>query len=390
MLILTSTSQTIKVISESTNQLDVVTHYVDTTTTTVAEGKQTANISTATTTTVVSAPAASTSRLLKSLSIYAVSGAHRVKVVDDNSGTQRVVIDRTLQNHETLQYEDGSGWSIVSPAGTDPSITTYALTVYKSMTAADAAGYFYLSAKDSGWPGAWSPGTPGVSGRRTDGTDTATDAGCIYLPVVASGDLFLRAMALANTGTAQGHFYSLIDILWVNSGLSVTTTTSQAVASPSLPLRDFNGTSDGIGCLIGLYFTAASTNAAQISNTTVSYTNTDGVSGRTATLTAIAGCLIPATPVIGTFVPFRLQDGDLGVQSIQSITLGTSLVSGTISLVMYRQLASMPTFSANTGNYINLGAGGVQLYPGACLHLLVQSALASALGVLGTIYVENR
>jgi hypothetical protein len=44
----------------------------------------------------------------------------------------------------------------------------------------------------------------------------------------------------------------------------------------------------------------------------------------------------PATAVAGTLVPFQLATGDRGVQSVQSVTLGTSYVAGAISLVLFR------------------------------------------------------
>ena len=66
------------------------------------------------------------------------------------------------------------------------------------------------------------------------------------------------------------------DVLWVNSGLVVTTTTEQTFTTPTLPARDINGTTNGEGCMIALLFTAASTLAAAGSNLTVRYTNSKG------------------------------------------------------------------------------------------------------------------
>lgn len=83
------------------------------------------------------------------------------------------------------------------------------------------------------------------------------------------------------------HFF--YDVLWVNSGLSVTTTaTVQTIASPTLPAQDINGTTNGEGCVIGLYFHAASTLAAVNALSQVT-TNSKGTGSRIATLLGVAG-----------------------------------------------------------------------------------------------------
>jgi hypothetical protein len=179
-------------------------------------------------------------------------------------------------------------------------------------------------------------------------------------------------------GASVNHSHLFFDILWVNSGIVVTTTTAQAITTPTLPARDVNGTTNGEGCMIGMLTTTANTNAAVIANTTVSYTNSDGVSGRTATLSAIAGSQIPATPVIGTLVWFNLQAGDKGVRSIQSITLATSLGAGAVSLFIARDLANIGTSLANVQFTRKLAEPGVRLYNGTCmLHCILASAVTA-------------
>jgi hypothetical protein len=74
----------------------------------------------------------------------------------------------------------------------------------------------------------------------------------------------------------------------------------------------------------------------------MTYTNSLGSSGKTATMASY-----PATAQAGTVVPFPLSAGDVGVQSIQTLPLGTSYVSGTIHLVAYRHVATVPVPTAN-------------------------------------------
>ena len=121
--------------------------------------------------------------------------------------------------------------------------------------------------------------------------------------------------------------------------------------------------------------TTANTNAAAIANTTISYTNSDGVAGRTATLSAIAGSQIPATALIGTIVWFNLAAGDKGVRSIQSITLATSLGAGSVSLIIARDIANIGTSLVNVQFTRKLSDPGVRLYNGTCmLHCILASA----------------
>lgn len=244
----------------------------------------------------------------------------------------------------------------------------------KNGTAADTVGYWYCTSKDAGFPGAWNPGTPGLNGRITDGT-TATDNGCIPIRNPAVGANYLTALEMASS---VNHTHLFFDVLWVNSGIVVTTTTAQTIASPTLPPRDINGTTNGEGCMIAMLTTTANTNAAAIANTTVNYTNSDGVIGRTATLSAIAGSQIPISPVIGTIVWFSLQAGDKGVRSIQGITLNTSLVAGAVSLMIARDLATMGTSIPNVSVPKQIASPGVRLYNGTCaLHCALVSAVTA-------------
>jgi hypothetical protein len=151
-----------------------------------------------------------------------------------------------------------------------------------------------------------------------------------------------------------------------------------------------NGTTNGEGCMIGMLTTTANTNAAVISNSTVSYTNSDGTAGRTATLSAIVGSQIPATPVIGTIVWFNLQAGDKGVRSIQSITLGTSLGAGAVSLLIARDIASIGTSIANVQTTRKLSDPGVRLWNGTCLLHCVLASATTATFFNGELTVQEK
>jgi hypothetical protein len=255
--------------------------------------------------------------------------------------------------------------------------------VYKVGSAPEAAGQFYCWAKDSGSPGAWAPGTPGINGRVTDGT-LAADAGCLRVDNPSVGNNYLSQCSLATTIACH---LSIVDVVWVNSGIVVTTTTAQAIVSPTFPARDANGSSNGEGYGIGILVTTATTNAAAVTTITINYTNQAGVAGRTATIASY-----PATAVIGTVVFAQLQAGDTGVRSIQGITLGTTLTAGAISLFVYKGIISQSSATPNAGGpaLTNVLDPGPRLYNGVCLLPVGLMSAATATTLVGSLIATER
>lgn len=379
MLLLTSTSDLVKVVSSSTADIQVHASYVDINGTTVTPLRTNTKISTAATTTVVGSPAASTQRNIKGMYITNNSAGVTCDIsVLHTDGTNEIeLMQFVLLPGENMGYREDGSWVHRDKAGAEypPSgLGAYngrSIPFMKTGTAADTSGYWYCTAKDGGYPGAWAPGTPGINGRITDGT-TTTDNGSLPIANASVGNNYLTELIMqANVN----HSHLFFDALWVNSGIAVTTTTAQAITTPTLPARDINGSTNGEGCMIAMLTTTANTNAAAIANATVNYTNSKGVASRTARLTAIAGSQIPVSPVIGTIVWFNLDAGDTGVKSIEGITLGTSLAAGAVSLIIARDVASIGTTIANVAAQKVIGAPGIKLYNGTCLlHCYLASA----------------
>lgn len=395
MINLTSTSDIIQVVTSAAAQIEVHASWVDILAGVGTLGRtNTPHIVTATTTTVVAAPAASTQRNLKHLNITNdhPSASCTVSVEHFDGTTTIELIAFILLPGENMIFNEIGRWAHRDANGAEyPSAglgayNGFSVGFMKTATAADTVGYWYSTSKDTGFPGAWAPGTPGVNGRVTDGT-VAADFGCVPIKNPSVGANYLTELLMAQS---INHYNLFFDCLWVNSGLVVTTTTAQAIVSPTLPARDTNGTTNGEGCMIGMLFTTASTNAAVIANTTVSYTNSDGTAGRTATLTAIAGGQIPATPTVGTIVWFSLQAGDKGVRSIQSVTLGTSLVTGTISMIIGRDIASIGTTVVNLPANRVLSNPGVRLYNGTCLLHCILASSVTATFFNGELTVQEK
>lgn len=374
MLLLTSTSDLIRVTTASAaDAIEVHASYVDINGDVVTPGRTNTRITTATTTAVVGSPAASTQRNVKGLYITNASvGTNCDIAVYHYDGTNQVeLVQFVLLPGENMTFNSDGTWrhrdrvgAEYPPAGLG-SYNGKTIPFMKNGTAADTAGYWYCTAKDAGYPGAWSPGTPGVNGRVTNGT-AAADYGCVPIPNPSVGANYITELQMAAN---VNHAHLFFDVLWVNSGLSVTTVSSvQAISSPTLPARDVNGSTEGEGCMIGLIFATASTLAAVNALSQVTYTNSRGVSGRIATLSALAGSQAPVTPVVGTMLWYNMAAGDTGVRSIQGFNIGaTSWLTGTVNLIIARDVATIGTTIANVTAQKVPNSPGIRLYNDTCL-----------------------
>jgi hypothetical protein len=391
MIVLDATTKKLEVATSAAGSLDAYACWADVTTTAFTPGANQFNVTTATTTDLVAAPGASTQRQVKTVALLNRGTATQtVTVKIDVSGTEYLLAPSVaLAAGEALQYTDTDGWQVLDVAGRrkvaardSQGIDGTPFWFYKIGTAAEAVGVWYSWHKDTGNPGAWAPGAPGVNGRATDGT-VAADAGCLPIRTPASGGNYLVGFDCASS---VGGSRALVDVLWVNSGLVVTTTTAQALTSVAWPARDNQGSTNGEGVYVGILVTTATTNAAAIANTTMSYTNSDGTAGRTATMASY-----PATAVIGTVVWFQLEAGDKGVRSIQSVTLGTSRVAGAISIFAARILATVGNPVVNIGNSAAIDKNtGVRLYTGTCALLMGLMSATTAATITGTAQVAVR
>lgn len=201
----------------------------------------------------------------------------------------------------------------------------------------------------TGLPGAAAAPSSGMSG----GALTSY-AGQIPFSNPGAGNSYLaRLQAFAS----QPGIFLLCDRLWHQSGIAVTTTTAQTINSATWPARDQNGATAGVGVLIGLEVSGAT--GAGAATPAIVYTNSGATGSRNGAM------LVPyvASSAIGAFYPFTLDAGDVGVQSVQSITLSVSMTSGTIHLVAYRVLARLEIPASYVGNSIDCLTGGmVRLY----------------------------
>jgi hypothetical protein len=254
----------------------------------------------------------------------------------------------------------------------------------KALTTLEAANVWHSLAYSAGNPGAMIAPTPGINGAAITSRN-----GLFPFTNPGGGDQsnLMRFSCHANVAGTM----LLCDRLWDNSSIASTTTTLQGITSPAFPARDRNGATSGEGVLLGLEVSTATTNGAAVSNSTITYTNSGGTGSRTATLNAsVVQHQIPATAVAGVFVPFLLAAGDIGVQSVQGLTLGTSLGTGVVHLVAYRILARVTIVVAGTEGAVDLVTGGnVRLYDDTSAFLIWIPSATTALGASGQLIVTQ-
>lgn len=249
--------------------------------------------------------------------------------------------------------------------------------VVKVGSTMEAAGvhnsFFYAT----GRPGAATAPSPGLAGAAL-----TTYAGQIPFTNPVSGNTYLARVEFSASAVGT---VLLCDRLWHNSGLAVTTTTSQTVNSVTWPARDRDGSTNGESVLVGIEVSTATTNAGAVTNTTMSYTDASNNASNTATISSF-----PATSVAGTFVPFQLAAGDTGVRSIQSVTLGTSYGAGAIHLVAYRILARIPIALAHVSHDRDVvSLGMVRLYDDTVPFVLFLPAATTATTIHGQVTVTQ-
>jgi hypothetical protein len=198
----------------------------------------------------------------------------------------------------------------------------------KALSGTLVAGRPYSTFYTAGIPGPAVAPTPGISGAAL-----TSYAGQLPFTNPASGNSYLARFV--GISSAQIGTVTLADRLWHNSGITITSTSPQTVNSVAFPARDSSGTVNGAGVVLGVEVSTVT--GAGTPTITVSYTNSVGVAGRTGTNIIATN----ATSAAGTFYPISLQAGDLGVQSVQSVTLSATWTSGVIHLVAYRPLVSV-------------------------------------------------
>jgi hypothetical protein len=185
-----------------------------------------------------------------------------------------------------------------------------------------------------------------------------------------SGNTYLfnsRIWAHSSSGINNGS-YLICDRLWQNSGIVVTDTAAQTIDSVAWPARDMNASTNGAGVWIALEVSTVT--GAGAATPVIEYTNSAGSGTKTGTCARYS-----ASAAAGRLCFFDLAAGDVGVRSIQTITLGTSLTSGVVHLVALRPICFIATPSTTgppRNDYLAdiLRTGFAQLYDNSVLQVV--------------------
>jgi len=292
----------------------------------------------------------------------------------------------------------------------------------------------------AGMPGAGVAPTPGLKGAAL-----TSYAGQIPFANPASGNTYLARLAAQATQAGQ---LLLCDRLWHNSGYTITSTsaqvigntvTSSSVANPSVitcsanvpfangdvvniqghtgstpaisgsyTISNVSGatftipvdvTVGGTGGTVGLAFPARDGNGAiagaevqlgvEVSGAvgagtptlTATYTNSAGVGAKSG----VNQVATVASSIQGTFYPLGLAAGDVGVQTVQALTLSETWTSGTISLVAYRVLARLPLLAQIPNSLDALTAGFPRLFDNSVPFLIFVPNTTTTSNLMGNV-----
>jgi hypothetical protein len=229
--------------------------------------------------------------------------------------------------------------AITTLAGVESGLTAPVIAAKTLSGSANGGSQFVSSFYSAGYPVAATAPTPGLSGAAL-----TNYTGQLPFNNPTSGNTYLAAFRQSFTVSAISSAQRttmLVDRLWHNSGLDRTLTTAQTVNSVAWPARDINGSTNGEGVYLAIEVSSAmGTGQPTI---TVDYTNSAGTSGRTGVGIDTTRSGAPA----GQWFLIGLQEGDVGVRSVQSVTFSVSWgTSGVLHLVAYRPVAMINNASS--------------------------------------------
>lgn len=162
----------------------------------------------------------------------------------------------------------------------------------------------------------------------------------------------------------------ICDRLSHQAGLSANVSGTQSTNLPTAALTRYT---NGVGVMIGMANYDTNNAGATSSLVTASYTNSDGISGRTTTAVAISG----RSANRNFFLP--LQSGDVGVKSVESITLTAATgTAGNFGIFLFKPLAIfMQSYSGPSAFTMPTGGlmGGLpKVENDACLFFMILTA----------------
>lgn len=191
------------------------------------------------------------------------------------------------------------------------------------------------------WSAAGQPGVGSVVlGQAAAGVvPLDSDSGYQTFTNPGAGNSYLAGVSGISTVSGMINIW---DNVWCwgsgGSGWNVTTTTAQSTTAPAALTRP-----DSTGKDTEAWLHVLATLGVGAATPVLSYTDESGNAGATSGTLASTSSFI-----IGSMIQFPLAAGDSGVRSIQSLTLTTTMTSGTAAIRIMKRVASLPVI-ANVG-----------------------------------------
>lgn len=258
-------------------------------------------------------------------------------------------------------------------SGTPENIFWWKLPYIAGTLDSWAVGYLYSTWLYDGYPGggAVPTSTPGIPTNATAGAIPVTDPGG------GRQKWLTQAQLMETGGTGSFGMAFLYDRLLHQGALSGTVTTAQTVGGTIT--RNTGGVGNAI--FIEIY-TAVGTTARTI---TASYTNSAGTSGRTTTATVFGGTVGTAGNDANLMIPIPLQAGDVGVRSVESVTISASTgTAGSFGVTIAKPISWLTIrYQTNVDFTTGPSGGPKEVYAGACLSLVILALSTAETGVMG-------
>lgn len=370
MLILASTTDSLDVVlnaAHTTNPLRIVAFYRDTTTVSFTPGRRVVNTNGTTQVQGVQPPAASTQRVIDTMTIYNTDTLPKTVTVSfSDNGTRYTIRAVLLGVGEALEYQDGSGWRVFDSFGFVKESAKTLMVSGLSTGRKNAAMLFKNGAQPTHaanfWHSHWaSTAIPGAGTLATGNTTagiipTNATAGSMSI-VNPTGGETAYILGAEVTSTVSG-VVLLYDRVFA---LGALTPTSGAIAG--ITGTAINRPASGEGCRIAIEVVTAFSSAAH--TFTITYTNSNGDTGRTAT------CVITASAwPIGRVFFATLQAGDEGVRQITGVSGSASPPTGTFNVLIIRPLVEAGVVANVPRSLSTSEVGRREMYENVCAAVL--------------------
>lgn len=236
-----------------------------------------------------------------------------------------------------------------------------------SLGAAVTIGNFVSSWAVTGMPGAGT--TPGNTSTGVVPTDST--AGALTMPVLSGGQsMYLTDVQVNALGSQNAYGWLLYDRLWHAGAFTAVSLSTHNITPTALTRPDANGMQTE------LWIEANATASASATTISISYTNSAGTAGQTASTIEDATNL--SSDKIGNAHRMVLAAGDYGVQSIQSVTFaGATNANGSWNVIILRPVVwimGMVTGYGSVGLLDPFHCGMPQIYANACLAWMAKAS----------------